>query len=306
MKIGVMNILGEFVFDGDKLLEERLLKTPEQVIEYILGNTKSELCKKHNIEPISYHISPLFEETKYVELMRKNNIIATRNQVANSVQEETLLIQAMSTLNELDPVLNRLTKKMREWYALYNPEFEKSITNNDAFIRLIIEKDREDLLKELGVEQTMGGNIPKRDKEFLQATAKDISVMFERREKIIDYVKEVSQKIMPNVIAITGPVMGTRMLAIAGSLEKFSKYPSSTVQLLGAENALFKHIRTGSRCPKYGFLINHPLVTKTAKKLKGKTARAIADKVAIAAKVDYFKGAPIGEKLREQLEKRFG
>jgi nucleolar protein 56 len=212
----------------------------------------------------------------------------------------------MSTLNELDPVLNRLAKKMREWYALYSPEFEKSVSNNDAFIRLIVEKDRDALLKELGVEQTMGGDISRHDKEFLKRTAGDISTLFERREKIIEYIKEIAQDIMPNTVAITGAVMASRMLAIAGSLERMSKYPSSTIQLLGAENALFKHLRTGSKCPKYGFLINHPLVTKTQKKFKGKTARAIADKVAIAVKVDYFKGEPIGEKLRQQLEKRFG
>lgn len=303
MQISIKNIIGNFIFEKEgesyNLVKEELFTTKEQVINYIKTDNESQY-------PQEQDILNFFEQEKYKKLYKQNNTIATRQAIAQSVSSESMLMQSISMLNELDPILNRLAKKMREWYALYNPEFEHATANNDGFVRIITQKDKATLLKELNCTQTMGGDITNEDKACMLDTAQDINILFERREKNIEYIKKIAQEIMPNTTAIIGGVMATRMLAMAGSLKRLSKMPSSTVQLLGAESALFKHMKTGSKCPKYGYLINHPLVQKAPKKIKGKVARAIVDKVSIAVKVDYFKGQPIGEELRIKLEKRFG
>ena len=105
--------------------------------------------------------------------------------------------------------------------------------------------------------------------------------------------------------AITGVSIGAKLLEHAGSLKRLAEMPASTIQLLGAEKALFRHIKNKKNlCPKYGLLHEHPFITQSKKKSHGKIARALADKIAIAVKVDYFKGKFIGDKLRKELEKK--
>jgi len=94
-----------------------------------------------------------------------------------------------------------------------------------------------------------------------------------------------------------------KLIALAGNLKKLVEFPSSTIQLLGAEKALFRHMRTGAKAPKHGIIHEHPIVSKA--KEKGKAARAVADKISLAVKVDYFKGKFIGDKLRKELEEKF-
>jgi nucleolar protein 56 len=104
---------------------------------------------------------------------------------------------------------------------------------------------------------------------------------------------------------LTGINIGAKMIAKAGSIEKMAFMPASTIQLLGAEEALFRHIKTGARPPKYGILLQHILVAKAKRPDKGKVAKALADKISIAIKVDFFKGEFIGDRLKRDLEKRF-
>ncbi len=112
------------------------------------------------------------------------------------------------------------------------------------------------------------------------------------------------RKIAPNLSAIAGPVLGARLLAKAGGLKKLALLPASTIQVIGAEKALFRHLRTGARPPKHGILFQHPLVRNAKKWQRGKIARTIAAKLAIAAKEDYFGGKYIADDLRKEIEER--
>ncbi len=109
----------------------------------------------------------------------------------------------------------------------------------------------------------------------------------------------------PNITVVAGVMVGAKLIALAGDLKRLILFPSSTVQLLGAEKALFRHMKTGARVPKHGIIHEHALVAKASKENKGKAARALADKISMAAKIDYFKGEFIGDKLKKKLEERF-
>jgi nucleolar protein 56 len=110
----------------------------------------------------------------------------------------------------------------------------------------------------------------------------------------------------PNLLEITGMMLGAKLIAKAGSLKRLSQFPASTIQVLGAEKALFRHMKTGARPPRHGMLIQHPIVAQAKQKEHGKRARTLADKISIAAKVDYFKGEFIGKKLKKELIDKFG
>jgi len=223
--------------------------------------------------------------------LREQALKDTKKKVADSVNDDNLIIQSISAVEELTKTSNLLLRRLREWYELINPEHSKNTPSDEKFLRTIKNDSK----------SVMGAQLGKKDTEKIYELAHTIDMINQDQAQFDRYVEEVMARHCPNILAITGATIGARILREAGSLEKLAKIQASTIQMYGAEKALFRHLRTGAKPPKYGYLIHHPLVMKG----KGKAARALADKIGIAAKVDYFKGEPIGEKLREQLEKRF-
>ena len=112
------------------------------------------------------------------------------------------------------------------------------------------------------------------------------------------------KEVAPNVTALVGPLLGARLLSLAGSLEELAKLPASTIQVLGAEKALFRALRTGGKPPKHGVIFQFPEIRRSPRWQRGKIARALATKLAIAARVDYFTGRYIGDELKKKLMER--
>ena len=110
------------------------------------------------------------------------------------------------------------------------------------------------------------------------------------------------KKYCPNVLELAGVTIGAQLLELAKSLRRMAFLPASTIQLLGAEKALFRHLKTGSRSPKYGVIFQHPLIQNTKRSKRGKKARQLADKLSICAKLDFFKGEFLAKEYRKELE----
>jgi nucleolar protein 56 len=131
--------------------------------------------------------------------------------------------------------------------------------------------------------------------------------LYGEKEHLVTYIEKKMATTLPNVAALAGSRIGAQLLSHAGSIERLSGMPSSTLQLLGAETALFRHLknRKKHRPPKYGLLFNHPLVQKVPKEQQGKAARALADKLSICAKVDRFEGEPVAAAFKKLLAEKF-
>jgi nucleolar protein 56 len=244
-----------------------------------------------------------FSDKRYWDEIRKKNIQQCKKEISKSNVPEININQTINAIEELDTILNTLVKRVREWYGYYNPEFEKSIRNNDKFIELVIEKDIEDLKKEVDVKISMGGKIEKNDMEQIVSLANDIRTIMQRRRKLENYLEKLEKTICPNMQAVCGTTICAKLIEHAGTLKKLAMMPASTIQLLGAEKALFRHLKNKkSRCPKFGHIFNHQAVIGQKKSKQGKAARFLADKITIAARVDYFKGNFIGDELKKQID----
>ncbi|MBI1969201.1 hypothetical protein HYS48_00785 [Candidatus Woesearchaeota archaeon] len=281
-----------------------LKKYPNAKITYLGFKEKENIPVTHALETLEL-VSNAIQEAIAFPPWQERSIMITRKAIRDAFKPELLIIQAVENIAELDKVANILGKRLREWFGYYLPEF--SLGNQEKFVSLILEKSKEVLLKELKVrrEESMGAEFQKEDVEEMLALAKTMQELFALRKKHEEYLERNMQKTMPNVQAIAGTVIGAKLLALTGTLKRLATFPASTLQVLGAEKALFRHLKTGSRPPKYGILHEHPLIAKAKREKRGKVARGLADKISIAAKVDYFKGAFIGEKLRKELEKKF-
>ena len=244
----------------------------------------------------------VLESRRNPESLKKlyfENLKATKRAIKESTGKDNLIIQAIKSIDDMKVIANKLAKRLREWYELYNPEFSRSISDHSKFVELITKKSRIELLNMIGLSESvsMGSELDKPDIDAILSLASEISLLYSGKAKLEKYLDNAMQKFCPNLHALTGSLIGAKLIEQAGSFKKLMEMPSSTVQLLGAEKALFRHLKTGSRCPKYGIILQHPIVAKA--KAKAKAARVLADKISIAIRVDYFNGEFIGDKLRK-------
>jgi nucleolar protein 56 len=244
-------------------------------------------------------ILSFFKKQQFFKGFYSQNLAITKKSIKNSVKDDLLIIQAINTIADIDRVINTLVKRLRDWYGLHNPEFPHVVEDHADFVAMISEK------KDKKVKDSMGADLSKDNLKPIMILVSKIKDLFELRKGQEDYLEKLMKKVCPNLLEIAGATIGAKLVSQAGSLRRLVTMPSSTIQLLGAEKAFFRHLKTGARSPKYGFLHEHPLLAKSKKDMQGKVARSLADKISIAVRVDYFKGKFIGGKLRKELEKKF-
>jgi nucleolar protein 56 len=243
-----------------------------------------------------------FDENR--EKYRKACFEYTAKTLRVSVNQDNFIVQSVSEINEIDKTANLLSRRLDEYAGLYLPELYNNIKDNQTFARLIATKTKKELMKDINLSKTIGADLDDKDSQQIIELAKQIITLFELRDKTEDYLEKILKMHLPNVYHILGTMITAKLMLIAGSLRRLALFPASTIQMLGAEVALFRHLKTGAKCPKYGFLFLHPLVSNSKHKNKGKAARILADKVSIASKIDYFKGEFLGDKLLQELEKK--
>lgn len=291
MKYLYTNIISSFVLDEKlKIIDE---------------GKESALKKKHKTEPLPQDKLPqillLFKDKKYYQEFYQKNLQLTKQSIKQSVNEDQLIIQAISNINELDRINNMLAKRLREWYSLYLPELSQQISNHEQFAYLVANKNKGQLMKEIKVEETMGSELESAHVDEMVILAKQILNNYQLRKKHEEYLRNVMKIYCPNFLELAGVTIGAKLIEMGKSLKHLAMLPASTIQLLGAEKALFRHIKSGSKSPKYGLIVNHPLVQQ-AKDKKGKAARMLADKLSLCARLDYFKGEFKAKEMFKELE----
>ena len=283
------NIIGDFSISQDfKIIERR---------------TKNEKLAPLPPEKLQ-EVLLLFKDKKYFREFYEKNLELTKQRIKESVTEDQLIIQAIANINELDKLSNILSKRLREWYSLYLPEFSERMNNHEKFVELVSSKSKKELMKELQIKETMGAELAKVHVDELTLLAGEIIRLYELRKKHELYLEKVLKKYCPNLLELAGVTIGAKLLELGKSLKHLALLPASTIQLLGAEKALFRHIKTGSRSPKYGVIINHPLVQKAKRDEKGKAARMLADKLSLCCRLDFFKGEFKAKEYRKELEEK--
>ncbi|MGD2107351.1 MAG: ribonucleotide-diphosphate reductase subunit beta [Nitrosopumilaceae archaeon] len=229
------------------------------------------------------------------------------------------IIQAINSLDEVDKIANALSSRLREWYGLHFPELENVIDSINGYAQIVLAGKRDSLTKQvfedagfpdskvemlsLVSEKSRGGDISEKNLKIVQSMAKQMLELHDLRKNLEEHVESEMEIVAPNLSAILGHAVGARILGRAGSLSKLASMPASTIQVIGAEKALFRALKTGAQPPKHGILFQHTLVHAAPRWQRGKIARAIAAKAAIAARVDVY-GEGLNKTLLEKLDVR--
>lgn len=242
-------------------------------------------------------------------IIQKYTQIALQETKNASQDEDYLLIQAINSIDDMDETVGRLIERIREWYAIYFPELD-DIKSHDAYIKLITEnKTREEIIKnhqklfQNPISHSNGADIQEEDLEILIQFATAIRSLQEQRKHTEDYISQKMGKIAPNVKDLVGPSLGAKLIAHTGSMKRLATHPSSTVQILGAERAVFRHLKTGEKPPKHGIIYQHPEIRGGKWWIRGKIARTLSLKISLAARKDYFT-KQLDPTIKEDFEKR--
>lgn len=283
---------------------------------------KAREMLRSNMEKFSIKTGFVKDKTELETWMRDVALEITKLRVKGAVEKRDLIIiQAIQTVDDLDKTINLFMSRVREWYGMHFPELDRLLDKHETFARLVfklgnkgnftderLEKEdvpkfkAEKIIKSAGT--SMGADLSETDLTQIQMLCKNVIELYQLRQSLESYLDTTMEDVTPNIKALAGSLLGARLIALAGGLTNLAKMPSSTIQVLGAEKALFRSLKTGTRPPKHGIIFQHTLLHEAKKWQRGKIARAMAGKLAIAARADAFGSRYIGKELKANLEKR--
>jgi nucleolar protein 56 len=233
------------------------------------------------------------------------------------LEKDRQLIQCVNAINEIDKTSNLLFERLQEWYGIYFPELR--VKEPEKYCELVLKIKRDDIKGEelskivgeeraRGIEESaarsIGVDLGEGDLSKIRELAQEILHLRLLSDSIEEYAVEVAKELCPNLTHLIDASLAAKLVAHAGSLKRLATMPASTIQVLGAEKALFKHLRNHTKPPKHGILFQHPWVNSAPKKERGKIARVLSTKIAIALKADFYSKNFIADRLKVDLERR--
>jgi nucleolar protein 58 len=237
---------------------------------------------------------------------------------------DIMIVQAIGLLDDLDKEINIYAMRVREWYGWHFPEMAKVVNDNSFYARCVLrmgfrtnckncdfsdilgDENMEEALKK-SAETSMGTEISDTDLLNIKSLCEQVVSLSEYRLQLFEYLRNRMAAIAPNLTVMVGELVGARLIAHSGSLLNLAKHPASTIQILGAEKALFRALKTKTDTPKYGLIYHASLIGQSAPKIKGKISRVLAAKTALAIRVDALgdsEGPTISLDGRAKVEAR--
>lgn len=305
---------GNLVREEKSLLKRLVKNHDEVVVETEISPSKYESLKDSSKfkfqtpnkagEYVRTYLADILIQTDFIEteeelkeLIHDTSLNITRDRLQEASEAEDLvLIQAINALDELDETTSKLAERLREWYSIHLPELDK-IKSHEYYVKLVADYgDRDSIISsglkesDLKIETSIGSDLDESDIIMLKEFASSIKSLQATKKSLNSYIEDKMDELAPNLKDLVGASLGAKIIAHVGGLKRLALLSSSTIQVLGAEKALFRHLKTGERPPKHGLIYQHPEVRGAKYWLRGKIARALASKISLAVRKDVFSG----------------
>jgi nucleolar protein 56 len=309
----------EFVYDNEKL---EALTSKKLGYKTFLESKSLELkAFRLNLENQLKKVGIYKTSEEIRNLYKKISDKLTREKVSQAIgHSDNIIIQIITVLDVIKKSISLFSSHLREWYGLHFPELTDKIFEDNITLANLITKigSRENYtyenikskldLKESKIKaleryalKSMGADF---DLSMTKNYANQIISLDNYRIQLENYLEEKIESIAPNINSIVGSLIGAKLIAKAGSLQKLAYMPASRIQLLGAEKALYRFLKTGEKRPKHGLIFQWNQIRSAKPIHRGNIARLLAGKIAIAAKVDYFNGEFIADTLAKEIEEK--
>ncbi|MEM7826639.1 MAG: hypothetical protein QXQ40_00240 [Candidatus Aenigmatarchaeota archaeon] len=310
------SVIGYLAFDDNqKLLSYKLFKlSPEYVAEmmkkdfdrdfldglkdYVIEEDEfAKAITRKNIRRLAIDLGFVKKEEDFNRFLSELGIIMSKGEM--NIEKDKVVIQVSNALMNLNKSLNSMIEHFKEIYWLHYPELKME---NEEMINSVKKYGTRENFPDF--KKSCGIIFDKKDEKIVKQFAEQLDGLIMLKKLLESYIEDVMKEIAPNFSYLVGEKIASRLLALAGSLEKLAKMASSTIQLLGSEKALFRHLRNKkAKPPKYGILYECSYVKNAPIEHKGKIARIVASKLSVAAKIDYYSKRDERKRLKEELEK---
>ncbi len=329
-KTGACPILEELVDDLVKMGFDTLIFEDEKEAKAIrtkFGAESQAVSPSEGGRAFRSSVTSAYESVglkpNVVEKMQKDvsEALAKSKVRVASEKRDRLVAEAVAGLDEIDKNVNIGVSRVREWYGLHFPELDGLAQDHKQYMAIVTKFETrsrlnlEDVNKIVQSENkakaicdtarsSMGAEIAGVDLKQIKGLAEVNLKMYALRDELERYIDDTMKEVAPNLRELVGSSLGARLIALTGSLEGLAKKPASTIQVLGAEKALFRSLKTGARPPKHGIIFQHQYIHNAPRWQRGKIARALAGKLSIAVRVDAFHGEFVADSLKKILDKR--
>ena len=318
---------GVFLCDGEKIIEKRLMpKNADEIAERLAAMQRGrllqeeiELAKDKKKLRVSERRQselgkPMLFDSSFIraddlgyssELMHSSMIMLGKLRTSEPIPRDKNLVQAIRHLDDLISSCNLMNERLHEWYGLHFPELGDH-AKDKHYCELVSKHGKRDgIIDELRLDvESIGSDMNDDDIKKIGDLAAMLCSVYEEREITETYISKLSEEVAPNMCALLGCSLSARLISSAGGLDRLASLPSSTLQLLGAEKAMFRHLRNGKRPPKHGMIFQHPEIHRAPYWQRGNISRALAGKALIAAKVDNYKGEFVGDTLMNEFTEK--
>ena len=319
------NIRQKMIPDEEVELIARLAKRFDEIViettapqKNFLGNDfVDKIIVEKNTTHGSYvreHFDEIISNLGEVNITESLNIAyneITKEKIRESVKSnDVMIVESINSLEEIEETTGKLIERLREWCTPYLPELEK-LSNHETYARIISENTSRENIAESGVldntnvilSENYDVDIGDSDLEIIKAFASSLHSLYETRKTLEEYIDVKIKEVAPNMYDVAGANLSAKLIAHTNGLENLAKLPSSTVQIIGAEKAIFRHLKTGENPPKHGLIFQHPSIRGSNWWVRGKLARAVANKITIASRKDAF-GNEYDPDLKVELDMR--
>lgn len=298
-------------------------KYDEIIIETIKTKSSYEIdeIEKISVEKTTVHgdyIREHFDEvlTQLTDANIRKRMNETYNEITSEKIRESIktndvmIVETINSLEEIEDTAGKLIERLREWCTPYLPEMEK-LHNHELYSKVIAtQTSRENIINSgildnthVSLSENYDVDIGESDLEIIKSFANSVYSLYESKNELEEYIDEKIKEVAPNMYDVAGANLAAKLIAHTNGLENLAKLPSSTIQIIGAEKAIFRHLKTGENPPKHGLIFQHPSIRGSNWWVRGKLARAVASKITIAARKDAFSNE-YDPNLKVELDER--
>ncbi|MEM3851932.1 MAG: NOP5/NOP56 family protein [Methanomassiliicoccales archaeon] len=315
---------GTFLISNGKVIDKRLFpRDPEAISKRLYAMQSGEILEEEKalasgkrVEVLESRLTKLGRmgntNTSFVRgadfgysdsLLKASLLSLNSMKLKHAIGPDRHIAEAVHALDELQAARNIASLRLRSWHSIHFPELPDRMGERAYVLTIAAGAERGEMMRRLSISiDSTGSDLTDGEESVLRSLASLILVNDREIERLLSFIETISRSRMPNLSVLMGPLLAARLSASAGGLERMARMPAGTIQLLGAEKALFRHMRSGRRPPKYGLIFQHPLIQSADRSRRGSIARHLAARAVIASRLDLYGGALLGEKLLKDVE----
>ncbi len=263
----------------------------------VASNDLSNRLMRDHVRQLALDLTFVKNQEEFNKFISEFSLLFSKKRMRFSFTKDKFVIQANNALEDLLRITNLMSERLKEWFGMHYPECKLSMKELTTHVATFGSRENfPEFVESVGLE------ISKEDEEVIKSYAESIERVNEEKHRLEKYIRDSMKELAPNTSSLIDELLLAKLLAAAGSLEKLARMSASSIQLIGAEKALFRHLRKQGKSPKFGLIFMSSWIKNVSDEEKGKVARTLSAKLMQSIRIDFYSGRDESARLKKELE----